>query len=202
MTSLISSGLYSSFYLISFDIGATVLRFTSLPYDATISGVAYSSDNSVVAIDPPKLSNTADREAFKISLADPEFSYAALCNKMINSPVTIRGGFFNTSGAPLLTSGGVPVEVNDPILDLDDTLIMYSGYIDSVSYNIGESEGVLLTIECASPMASLDALSVFYTSQNSLKQRVPAEIWAVNPDTAFDNVSLGGKTQEIAWGKI
>ena len=202
MTRLISSGIYSGFYLLSLDVGNPSLKYTTLPHDVVVDGVTYTSDNTLAGLDPPKLSSNTDREAFKISFSDPQFQYAPLCNKMMNAKVTVRGGFFNTTGETLFPSSGLAVGVNEPILTSTDMITLYSGYIDVVRYTIDEENGVILELECASPMASLDALNVFYSTTNSLKQRVPSSIWAANPDTAFDNVALGGKSQEILWGKI
>ena len=202
MTSLLSGGIYSGFYLLEIDIGNPSLKYTTLPYDVTISGVTFSADNPLVSVDPPKLSNSTDREAFKITFADPQFEFAALCDNMINARVTIRGGFFNTTPEPLVTSEGVEVETTKPILNFADTIVLYKGFIDVVRYAIDDNNGVMLEIECASPMASLDAVNVFYSTTESLRQRVPSGTWASAPDTAFDNVSLGGRSQEILWGKI
>lgn len=121
---------------------------------------------------------------------------------MINAKVSVRGGFYNTTGEIVIPSVGSEVAPNEPILNSVDLIVIYSGYIDKVQYAIDEENGVILELECASPMASLDALNVFYSTTNSLKQRVPSEQWAAAPDTAFDNVSLGGRSQEILWGKI
>lgn len=202
VTSLISSGIYSGFYLLSLDVGNPSLKYTTLPYDVVVDGVTYTADNTLAGLDPPKLSSNTDREAFKISFSDPQFQYSALCRSMMNAKVTVRGGFFNTTGGVVFPSSGLAVDVNEPILSSADMITLYSGYIDVVRYTIDDENGVILELECASPMASLDALSVFYSTTNSLKQRVPAAVWASSPDTAFDNVSLGGRSQEILWGKI
>jgi hypothetical protein len=202
VTRLLSEGVYSGFYLLELDVGNPVVRQTTLPYDVTLDQVAYSSDTDLIKLDPPKLSNTADREAFKLTFSDPELKYAPLCDSMINAPVTVFGGFYNTTGADLPVSLGPPVSPNDPVLNSKDLLIIYSGFVDTVRYAINEENGVILEIECASPMASLDALNVFYTTQNSLRQRVPSSEWSNAADTSFDNVSLGGRSQEILWGKI
>ncbi len=179
-----------------------ILRYTTLPYDTTINGILYSSDDSIASIDPPKLSDNADREAFKIVFADPDMSFSGLCDEMMNSRVSVRGGFYNTTGDILVGSDNAVYEPNEPLLNITDTLLMYKGFIDSVRYAISEEDGVILEIECASPMASLDAVNSFYSTTNSLKQRVPASAWIAAPDTAFDNLSLGGKAQEVLWGKI
>ena len=87
------------------------------------------------------------------------------------------------------------------LLNFTDTLVIYKGFIDVVRYAISD-EGVLLEIECTSPMAQLDKINSFYTTTNSLQQRVPKSQWTTAPDTAFDNVALGGHSQELLWGKI
>lgn len=199
---LLESGIYSGFFLIDIYVGNTPLRYTTLPYDITLAGVDYSSDHSLASVDPPKLSNNTDREAFKLRFVDPNMEYAGICNDMINARLSIRSGFYNTTGVAIQASNGQLIEPNMPIINSQDVLLIYKGFIDSVKYNLSEENGAILEIECASPMAALDALNSFYTTTNSLRQRVPAAQWAAAPDTAFDNVSLGGKSQEILWGKI
>lgn len=183
-------------------VGSTVLRYTTLPYDIVLENNTYSSDHPLVGVDPPKLSSNTDREAFKLRFADPEMNYSGLCNDMINARISIRGGFFNTTGSAIQATNGQLIEPNQAIVNPSDLLLIYKGFIDVVRYNLSEEDGAILEMECASPMASLDALNSFYTTTNSLRQRVPAAEWAAAPDTAFDNVSLGGKSQEILWGKI
>jgi hypothetical protein len=199
---LLATGIYSGFFLIEMNIRGNPLRYTTLPYDVSVGGNLYSSDSNLAGVDPPKLSTSTDREAFKIKFADPEMTFSALCDEMINSRVSVRGGFFNTTGSVLVDSVGQSIQPNNPLLNINDTLLMYKGFIDVVRYTMSEEDGVLLEIECTSPMASLDALNSFYTTTNSLRQRVPADIWAAAPDTSFDNVSLGGSAQELLWGKI
>jgi hypothetical protein len=199
---LLATGIYSGFFLIEMNVGSRVLRYTTLPYDISIDGYDYLADTTLAGLDPPKLSNNTDREAFKIRFADPEMSFAGLCDEMMNSRVSVRGGFFNTTGEPLLGSNLMMYDANEAITNIADTLVLYKGFIDSVKYAMSEENGVVLEIECASPMASLDALNSFYSTTNSLRQRIPAAEWASAPDTAFDNLSLGGKSQEILWGKI
>lgn len=196
------TGVYSGFFLIDMNVRNTILRYTTLPFDAVVSGVTYSSDNSLAGVDPPKLSSNTDREAFKIKFADPLLSYAGLADEMIGSRVTVRGGFYNTSGGTIIDSTGTEVLANNPILNYTDCIVLYKGFIDIVRYNISEEDGAIFEIECASPMASLDALNSFYTTQNSIRQRIPAAQWSTAPDTCFDNVALGGKSQEVLWGKI
>ena len=198
---LLATGIYSGFFLLEMNINGTVLRYTTLPYNVTIGGTLYSADSGLISVDPPKLSDNADREAFKLSFADPDLSFSSLCGDMINSRLILRGGFSNTSGGYLTSSSGALIEVNAPILNYTDMLIIYKGFIDVVKYVISD-DGVVLEIECTSPMAQLDALNSFYTTTNSLQQRVPTSQWAASPDTAFDNVALGGHSQEILWGKI
>lgn len=180
----------------------TTLRYTTLPYDVVISSVQYSADSSLAGVDPPKLSSNTDRESFKIRFADPLLTFSGIADELIGSRVTIRGGFYNVTGQNLVASNGVTVKPNEPVLNYTDCIVMYKGFVDAVRYNISQEDGGIFEIECASPMASLDALNSFYTTTNSIKQRVPAAEWANAPDTCFDNVSLGGTAQEILWGKI
>lgn len=178
------------------------LHYTTLPYNTTIDSILYDADNGLAGVDPPKLSDTVDREAFKIKFADPSLEFAGVAKELINTRVAILAGFYNTTGEYLQTSTGAMAAPNEALLNLQDTLTIYRGFIDSVRYTMSEENGTLLELECTSPMASLDALNSFYTTTNSIKQRVDAGTWSATPDTCFDNVSLGGKSQEILWGKV
>ena len=57
---------------------------------------------------------------------------------MINSRLILRGGFSNTSGGYLTSSSGALIEVNAPILNYTDMLIIYKGFID-VGVNVGQT---------------------------------------------------------------
>ena len=116
-----ATGIYSGFFLIEMNIGSTNIRYVTLPYDVTINGVTYSADNAIAALDPPKLSDNADREAFKITFADPDLSFSSLADEMINARISILGGFFNTKGAYLTSSTGALIDVNKPLLNFTDT---------------------------------------------------------------------------------
>lgn len=202
VTDLLSTGVYSGLFLITIETTSGQINYTTLPYDVTVGGITYSSDNDLVAIDPPKLSNTADKESFKLTFADASYVFAAASSSLLNAHIRVLGAFYNTLGVEILDSDGNPVSPNKPILCTKDMVIMYEGQVGSFRYVVSEENGVLFEIEGGSPMNALDSLSNFYTSPNSLKQRIPAAEWALAPDTAFDNVSLGGKAKEILWGKI
>ena len=184
--------MYSGYYLV--DIGD--LHYTTLQYDVTIGGQLYTKDNGLMSMDPPKLSNAADRSIFKIKLSDEEMSFAPLCPVLLNSRVRVRGGFYNTTGAAVAPTSGALVERNMPILCEEDMLIIYAGFISKLSYNITVSDGIILDMECSSPMASLDATNLFFTTNRGINQRTTL------PDTSFDEATLSGHSQEVLWGKI
>jgi hypothetical protein len=197
----LSSGVYSGFLLVDIISQGNPLHFTTLPYDVRVGSQDYSTDNTLSFIDKPALATNTDKELYKITFADPELLYASNAHALVNAEVRVRGGLFNMGSTDIVASDGVAYSSKRPILSPDDMLIIYAGVVDKTGYHVSE-DGVTFEIECASPMSSLDAVNSLYTTRNSQQQRVPAAMWALAPDTAFDNVSLGGKSQEFLWGKI
>jgi hypothetical protein len=167
------------------------LRYTDNPYDITILGELYQAGGLLKAVEPPKLSKVVDREAYKITLIDPEFSLRSLIEAGITgSEVSVYGVFFNTTEASI---GGVAPD--SPFLNSGDIQTAYEGVVDTTTLTVDASEGsVIIVIECASPMASLDRVNSFHTTKESMSQRN-------NADTAFDEVFEGSKQVQHVWGK-
>ena len=202
--SALSSGIYSGFLLVEIllpSIGV-VKRYATLPYDITMDGLVFSADDRLLSVDPPKQSDAVDRAAYKVVFLDNDMEFAQLGKHLLNGKVRVLGGLYNTSGADMMSSTGVLTKDEQIFTNLTDTITLYEGYIDTAQDNMQAESGVTFAIECASPMAGLDVCNSFYTSTTSLRQRVPSEEWAAAPDTAFDRVSLGGKSVEVLWGKI
>ena len=175
-----------------------------MPYDVSVDGIGvFIADNGLVDLDAPRLSTNIDREAFKITLTDPSFEFRDFCNNNITgSRVIVRIGFMNTLDEVVVgtTNGGL-YPSGAAILDIGDMIISYAGVVDVPAYEATfDGEPTLLTIECASPMATLDLVNPFYTSKDALDQRVFVEL-NDQTDTAFDNVYAGSQAMSVAWGK-
>ena len=85
-----------------------------------------------------------------------------------------------------------------PITDINETIILYKGQIDSVSFkadlsDIGENT---FSIIAASPLASLDATKPFYTSKSFMREKV------LTTDSSFDQVYQGSGKIRLKWGKV
>ena len=128
--------------------------------------------------------------------ADSSYSFATIGNELINARLHIRAGFNNTTNATI--DGFAP---GFPILSSEHFVSVYGGFIEKTFYSINQEDGVLFSIECASPMANLDAVNAFYTTKDALRQLVG--IGGVGSyDTSFDQVTLSGVKRSLSWGKI
>ena len=82
-------------------------------------------------------------------------------------------------------------------MDALDSVCLYKGRLDTVSYDMTAESGIIFEIECASPMAALDASNALYTTRASLRQRIKDGY----DDTSFNNLKLSGTTVSLKWGK-
>jgi hypothetical protein len=167
------------------------LMHTTASFDITVSGLGtFSSNNGLLSVEPPKLSNSVDRESYKIVYADASRAIISLFDDgLTGAKATVWVGFYNTTAASI--SGIAP---GLPLTAISDLIIAYEGVVDTQGYTISPEDGTIIAvIECSSPVASLGLVRSFYTSKESMKQ--------VNvSDTAFDQVQVGSK-QTFKWGK-
>ena len=194
LQTLLSRYRVETFFLVSI---ANQFRFTTLPYDITMSdGLVYLSDGGLKDVEPPRISSSVDREAYKISIADVAFGFRPYLEAgMVGQTLEVRVGFVNNTGAPLLDYGSTLVEHDMPLNNLKDTFLAYKGTIDSHMYDIDTMAGeALLTIEGSSPMADLDLTKTFFTNRDSLR-KINAS------DNSFDEVYAGSSEVSLRWGK-
>jgi hypothetical protein len=165
-------------------------RYSSLHGDVTIDSKTYTGGSKLITVDPPRLSSSVDREAYKISIADPDYEFRGLFERGFSQiKVTISIGFFNTSSHTIGST-----LVGSPFLDIADTIIVYKGYIDNHVYAIDLNGGTVVSIECTSPMGSLNMSRPRLTTNDSMKQ--------LNiTDTSFSQVYQGSKGIGLLWGK-
>jgi hypothetical protein len=182
----------SPYFLVKLDFKSGAIYHTSTPMDVVVSalGATFISNNTLLSIDAPRLSAIVDRESYKITYADNDFSFRSIfASGVIGTPVTVFVGFYNTTDAIL--GGALP---SMPLANYEDLVIAYKGAIDSHGHATDTEGQVTAVIECTSPMASLDLVKPFYTSKDAMAQLNPTDI-------AFDQVYVGSKGLNLVWGK-
>ena len=186
---LMDQDVIEAVVLVKFTIAGNDMCHTTCPYDLDIPGLGYFEANSnLVSVELPKMSSVVDREAYKITYADPEFYYRGLFQEgVLGSPVSTYIVFRNTTSNVLEGIG--PGQ-----LALNDILTIYSGAVDAPSYNVSADDVVMTTVECTSPMGSLDLVKVYNTSKDCV-QGYDAT------DTAYDQVYEGSSQMQFLWGK-
>lgn len=158
-----------------------VVRITSTSFPIVFKGQTYSADGGIVSFGPPRVSSSIDRETYELVFLDHSNFFQGQLRVGVNGKVmTVYAGFFDASGAPLLSEA--------------DVLIAYKGFIDSGKIQ-NDLEKKLCVIMGASPMANLDAIGGYIVSKDGMDQ-------VSSTDTSFDDVYVGGKTVNLKWGKV
>jgi hypothetical protein len=156
---------------------------TTLWHEVTIGSVLYTPD-SIVQIDNPKMNTTVDREQFRFVLSDPNFYDGAVVqSSLIGYRAEVRICFLHYT-------------TKMPLTNLEDTILIYSGRVESVGYQVKTEERgeVLLGITCASPMSDLDLKKSIYLSRDYIRGRNP-------DDSSCDMIYGGSGILQIKWGK-
>lgn len=160
-------------------------RTTSYFYNITLSnGDVYLADGKLVGVDTPRLSSTVDRELYKVTLADNDYSLSTVVEgSFVGLPFEVRIGFVDQT-------------TKQPLTTITDTLLAYKGIIDSGGYSINPADvgDVILQVTGASPMADLDATRTFYGSKDFIRSLAPN-------DSSFDQVYEGSGPVSLKWGK-
>lgn len=182
---LLQQPVIESFYLVQVNLAGLTLKTTSFYTDLILSdGSTYLSDGRLLAVDPPKLSATVDRELYKITMADPDFSLGAYLEKgLVGVDVVVRVGFVNTA-------------TNLPLTDLVNTVIVYQGKVDSGSYAVSTEDvgETVFVLSCSSPMGDLDLTKYLQTTKDALR-------YIDATDTSFEQVYENAGQIELRWGK-
>lgn len=168
-----------------YDDTSTLKAITSYAGDVTMSdGVTYVADGTLKYADPPSISSTVDRELFRVQLADPSRSLAALAETgLTGKRLELRVAFYSTQSDTLLTN-------------IADTFLVYRGYADGFVYNVdvGEVGEVILELTGTSPMADLDLKKGIYFSKDFVRGRNLK-------DSAADMVYSGSGALQLKWGR-
>ena len=140
-------------------------------------------------MDAPKISNSVDREVYKISYIDAELSMLSwIVSWGLGTRCTVYVGFINTTGAL-----GTAAPIGHPMLELENLVIAYQGIVDTYGYTVDADDNFISTFECSSPMAALDISKPQYTS---------AEVGLANSDSCYDSVHSPSAPVTIHWGSI
>ncbi len=187
------------FILIELLISQPIL-LTTLSYDVTMSAPGfttrtYNADGPITSIDPPRVSKTVDREAYKISLADTDGSLRVLFDAgLVGTEVAVIMGFVN-NGSTVTSSAGISVAKGDVFTDYRDTITIYRGAVDTTGITASFNESTnIAVIECSSPMGALDMRKAFFTSKDSMRNKNPT-------DASFDFVHQTSGASMLLWGK-
>jgi hypothetical protein len=176
-----------AFYCLQIKKGNTFKRLSTYFRDITLSdGRIFTANSKIAILDPPRISTQVDREQYSIGLTDPDFEFGFLSEQgLVGCPIEVLLVFINP-------------DTNLPITNINDVLLMYRGQIDFTRYQIETQElgEVMYTINCASPIANLEATKAFYNSRSFMRNNI-------NPsDSAFDHVYQGTGKIRLKWGRI
>lgn len=191
---LLAKDLVSGFVLVKIkgpNFNMQVTTYNSDLLLTWLSPTAFSANHNLIDVDAPIISDATNREAFKMAFTDPNFALRATFEKGISgSLLEVYMGFVNTTTSTL--GGALP---GMPLMNYEDYHLGFSGVIDASTYGVDPLEGVVIaSIECSSPMASLDLKKTYITSKNAVQQINPA-------DTSYNQVHLGSKSLSMLWGK-
>lgn len=178
--SLINQDTVDFFFLIDLEF-STTYRLSSLPYNVTFNGNTYEANGAILEVDSPKFSSVVDRESYRVVVVEDENNTfkTEIGNNVVGKNITARVGFFDSTG--------------DPVLNVDDTLLVYKGYVDSPAIS-NNFDNKIVTFEGTSPMADLDMVISFIGSKNGIKQKD-------SNDESFSNV-YGESIIKLKWGKV
>lgn len=189
---MITSGTASSFFLVKLETPSETLLHTNGPMPVTINGLGtFVTTNALFTVDSPRLSETVDKESYKIVYADPDFeNLERFESGIVGANLTVWLCFMNTANAPI---GGIPI--GEPLNALEYLITAYDGTVDSTAITVSQQDGtVVAVIEASSPMGSLGQIRASYTSKESLAVSHPG-------DTSFDEIYVGSKKVALLWGK-
>lgn len=185
---LLKQDVIKPFYLVLLNI-STPLRDTTLSTDYTYYGNVFQTNGKLASVEPPRMSSTVDREAYKISYADPDFSLRPYMGAaIVGKRLEVYLGLVNNSGSSL---GGY---ADGEPMGEEHVIPIYKGWVDSPSYVIDPDGKVTASVEGCSPMGALGMSNKLITTKDSLMQRNSS-------DTSFNKIYEGSKGIQLLWGK-
>ena len=190
LTQVLRAPTIESFLLVT--IGS--LHKTTFYRDVLYDGVTYLADGTLESVEPPRITSTVDKAAFRVTLNDPDIALGGVT--FLDSQGVSRN-LLGAVGHPLsVRMAFVDQVTRQPILTPADTFVVYAGRIDSTGFNIDtETAGnSLFVISGTSPMGDLDLTKAFYTSQDFLDKNYPG-------DTSYEQLYEGSGPVNLRWGK-
>ena len=187
IANLIASGQAEAcFALVIRESNGSVFRASTTHFAnfALEDGVNYIADDFLVRADPPQQSSNVDREAYKVTVADPTFLVTAKAeNGLVGKKIELRICFLNPANGTIYP-------------ELANTLCVYKGKIEGlegeiVTEDIGSQEFV---ISCASPNMSLEQSRGIYCSRDLIRSRNPQ-------DGSCDKIYTGSTSSVSKWGR-
>lgn len=171
------------FFLIKIATG--FYQGTSFYRDIVMSdGLTYSADGRLARVSPPRISTSVDKEQYTISVADPGLLLGPTVeNDLISKDIIVRVGFVDQT-------------TNTPFTNLSDTVVVYSGKIESVGYTVDTNSigNIILEVICSSPMGNLDAKAGIILSKEFMKS-------LNSSDVSCDQIYEGSGKLRLKWGK-
>jgi hypothetical protein len=164
----------------------TYFRETTDTGDVIFNAEKYLARSTILSIDTPKIVSGIDKGAFKLGLIDENYTFREkFRHGVTGTKAELRALFIDVRGY---------YEKDQPLLEPENTMIIYSGTINKYEYAITDDSLPIANLELASPMGSLDLTREMVTSQNWIRQKYPT-------DTSFDNIYEGSKQVTMGWGK-
>jgi hypothetical protein len=165
---------------------------TTATVDTVYDGNTYLANSGLMLVEPPKLSEVVDRQAYKITYSGIDSAkLSEFENGITGKKVTVYACFVNTTGT--VVNGKLPGELLTSTLD---TLLAYEGVVDKPGYTVSPNNGsIVAVLECSSPVANLGMSKGFYTSKESMNRLHPL-------DTAFDEVAMDSEASAFVWGRV
>jgi len=146
----------------------------------TVDGDVYTGNGAIFSYEPPSKNSVVDREAYSISFVDPNHSLLQeAVTGIVGKSVSIRAGFIHETLGPLTNTA--------------DLVYVYTGFVDTPTIK-NDFNSKILTIDCSSPMADLDAVRSYFTTKYGVSQFDSA-------DSCFDRIHDGYDLQ-LKWGKV
>lgn len=182
----------SAFFLVTWYLGDRTLRHTTFPYDLVtgLSTRPFYAANGLVSVDAPRISDTVDREVYKLAYLDESLAMLNLLSGSsggIGTRCVVHIGLLNTSD--VVVNGILP---GHPMVAKEDLIIAYQGVLDTYGYVLNTDDELISTFDCSSPLAALDVVKPRYTSPDS----VPAG------DHCYDAIHKASAIATMHWGRI
>lgn len=191
----LSQDAISVFFLVEWRAtgdGHRYLRHTTFPIDISINGLGtFKALNGLNSVDAPKLSDTVDREVYKLSYLDADREMLSwVTGAGLGARCTVYIGFINTLNYAM---GGA--EPGMPMRNKEDLIMSYQGVVDTYGYSINSDGEFISTFDCSSPMAALDVVRPILTSPDSIKRENDI-------DACYDQVYAASAPVTLHWGSI